>query len=322
MVIRRARSIWSRLGLPFVFLPTMGSAMAVAGEPTPSILDRLTDSGAPIEPSSQPWMFGRIVFDSTAQSGAQERATDASPSEKEAGAEGLAKKLQNPIADLISLPFQSNFEYNVGPDNDGFRYTLNIQPVIPFSLDEDWKVISRTILPVTYQDDVFGDTDQFGLGDTLQSLFFSPKATIHPVWGAGPAFLVPTATDDLLGGEKWGAGPTAVVLQQEGPWTGGVLANHIWSFAGDDDRPRVNSTFLQPFLAYTFPHATTIGANTESTYDWTEHQWTVPLQLLVSQVLKVGDQPVSFGLAGRYWTDGPDRSPEWGFRFIITFLFP
>jgi hypothetical protein len=155
----------------------------------------------------------------------------------------LAKQLANPVASLISLPLQSNFDFGIGPDNDGFRYTLNVQPVIPISLTPEWNLISRTILPIIYQDEIFpGSGDQFGLGDTLQSLFLSP-AKPGPgglIWGVGPVFLLPTGTDELLGGEKWGAGPTAVVLTQLGHWTVGFLGNHVWSFAGDDGRSDVD----------------------------------------------------------------------------------
>lgn len=243
---------------------------------------------------------------------------------QESGAD-LAKKLSNPIASLISVPFQFNYDRGFGPE-DGNREVLNIQPVIPISLNEDWNIISRTIMPVIWQNDIAGNSGhQFGLGDITQSLFFSPKQPGPGgiIWGAGPVFLIPTATDDLLGTGKWGAGPTAVALKQGGPWTYGMLANHIWSFAGQNDRPDVSSTFLQPFLSYTTPDAWTFSLNTESSYDWTHDEWSVPINFQVSKLVKFGEQPVSFAAGARYWAQAPENGPEgWGFRAAVTFLFP
>ena len=238
----------------------------------------------------------------------------------------LAKKLSNPVAALISVPFQFNYDQNIGPDDDGERWTVNIQPVAPFGLGQNWNLISRTILPVTYQTDIFaGAGSQTGIGDIVQSLFFSPKKPTASgwIWGAGPVFLLPTGSDDLLTTDKWGAGPTAVALHQSGPWTIGALVNHIWSFAGDDDRADVNSTFLQPFIAYTTPTAWTLSVNTESTYDWENEQWSVPVNASIGKLTKIGNQRINFQGTIRYWAASPDNGPEgFGFRFTVTFLFP
>ncbi|EAV44572.1 hypothetical protein SIAM614_06828 [Roseibium aggregatum IAM 12614] len=183
----------------------------------------------------------------------------------------LAKKLSNPVASLISVPFQWNYDHGFGP-SDGDKVTLNIQAVIPISLNEHCNLISRTIVPVVWQDDIAGNSGtQFGLSDTTQSFFFSPKEPTagEIIWGLGPVLLLPTGTDDLLSTRKWGAGPTGVVLRQSGPWTYGALANHVWSYAGDGNRSDVNSTFLQPFLSYTTKDAWTFTLNSETTYDWT-----------------------------------------------------
>jgi hypothetical protein len=241
-------------------------------------------------------------------------------------ADQLAQQLSNPIASLTSVPFQFNYDDGVGRDDEGQRTFLNVQPVIPFSIGEEWNLISRTILPVINQDDVFpGAGNQFGLGDTVQSLFFSPKALTSGgwTWGVGPVFLLPTATDDLLGTEKWGAGPTAVALRQTTTgWTYGALVNHIWSFAGEDDRADVSATFFQPFLAKGLGKGRTINVGLESTYDWENTQWTVPLNVGYSQVTRIGKQLVSIGGGLRYYLEAPDSGAEWGVRFTVTLLYP
>jgi hypothetical protein len=240
--------------------------------------------------------------------------------------EELAKKLANPVAALISVPFQLNYDEKIGPTESGHRWLLNLQPVVPITLSEEWNVISRTILPIVSQQDVSaGAGSQSGLGDIVQSVFFSPKAPTAGgwIWGAGPALLLPTGTDDLLSAKKWGLGPTAVLLKQDQGWTYGALANHIWSVAGDKGRPDISTTFLQPFLAYTTPTAWTYSVNTESTYDWENEQWSVPLNALVSKVTKIDSQLLSVGGGVRYWADGPDSGPHgWGLRLVVTFLFP
>jgi len=238
----------------------------------------------------------------------------------------LAKKLANPVAALISVPIQANYDENFGPNEEGSVWKINIQPVIPITLNEEWNMISRTILPIIDQDDVpISGMGESGIGDIVQSLFFSPKEPTSGgiIWGAGPVFLLPTASDDALGGEKWGIGPTAVVLKQDGPWTYGALFNHIESFAGDDDRADVSATFFQPFLSYITKTKTTIGLNTESTYDWESEQWSVPINLTVMQLLKVGSQLIQVGGGVRYWADSTDNGAEgWGARLQLTFLFP
>lgn len=242
------------------------------------------------------------------------------------GAADLAKQLSNPISSLISLPFQLNYDQDMGPDHDGHRYTLNVQPVVPFSISQDWNLISRTILPLIDQDDVVpGTNGESGLGDTVQSFFFSPKAPTDNglIWGVGPVLLLPTATDDLLGSEKWGAGPTAVVLKQEGHLTFGALANHIWSFAGESDRADLSSTFLQPFLSYTTPSAWSFTLQTESTYDWKTEEWNVPIGLFVAKVARFGKQPVQFQFGPRYYAEHTENGPRgWGVRAGIVFMFP
>lgn len=239
--------------------------------------------------------------------------------------EELAKKLANPVASLISVPIQANYDENIGANEEGSVWRINIQPVIPFSLNNEWNLITRTILPVVNQDDipVKGECES-GLGDTVQSFFFSPKKPVNG-WtvGVGPVFLWPTATDDVLGTEKWGIGPTAVALKQIGPWTVGALVNHIESVAGDDDRADISATFVQPFLTYVTKTKTSLSITTESTYDWESEEWSVPIVFSVLQMLKIGPQIIQVGVGARYWADSPDGGPEdWGGRVQLTFLFP
>lgn len=242
---------------------------------------------------------------------------------QEQGAE-LAKKLSNPISDLISMPLQYNYNEGLGTGNGKQSY-INIQPVIPFSISDDWNVISRTILPVISQDNVIpGEGSQFGTGQITQSLFFSPKAPTSAglIWGVGPAFMVPTATDGL-GTNQWALGATGVGLTQKGPWTLGLLANHLWSVTGNSRHGEMSNTFVQPFVSYTTAQATSFSLNTETTYDWEDSEWSVPINALVSQVLKLGEQPIQVGAGARYWAQSPEGGADgWGARLQLTFLFP
>lgn len=238
----------------------------------------------------------------------------------------IAKKLANPIASLISLPIQFNYDDGYGADGGGSQLRVNVQPVIPFSLNDDWNVISRSIVPLIDQQDFpTANYSEFGLGDTVQSMWVSPKALTASgwTWGAGPVFLLPTATDEFLGGEQWGAGPTVIALKQSGPWTYGALANHIESFAGDSNRADISATFLQPFLTYITPGKLSLAVNTESTYDWENKQWSVPINFQATQLLKVGAQLLQVGGGIRYWADAPDSGPDgWGLRFNFVLVFP
>jgi len=247
----------------------------------------------------------------------------------ESDPEALAKKLSNPIAALISVPFQLNYDQDIGPLQEGERTLLNFQPVVPITLNDEWNVISRTIVPIVFeQDEIFpGSGDQSGLGDIVQSFFFSPKEPTAAglIWGVGPVVLLPTASDTLLGSDQWALGPTAVGLKQAGPWTYGALANHLWGVKekGQDDRSELNATFVQPFVSYTTPTAWTYALNSEATYDWQASDWGVPLNALVSRLTRFGKLPVSVGFGLRYWVEHAENGPEGlGLRFVLTPLFP
>lgn len=239
--------------------------------------------------------------------------------------EELARQLANPVADLISVPFQLDYDSDIGPVDDGDRYTLNMEPVIPVDISLEWNLISRTIVPLIRQSDVApGEGNQFGTGDIIQTFFFSPKrpTTRGWIWGAGPVFLLPAGSEDMSA-DKWGAGPSGVALRQEGPWTYGALVNQIWSFAGDDDRQDVNSTYLQPFVSYTTRDAVTVTVNSETTYDWKNEEWSLPINVMVGKVVRFGDQLSNVRVGVRYWADAPQSGPEgFSLRLEFTLLFP
>jgi hypothetical protein len=267
--------------------------------------------------------ISKIVALATLVSGTSYLSAQDSPTAEVDQAAELAKKLANPVASLVSVPFQANYDFGIGA-NDAQRFTLNFQPVIPLSISDDWNLIVRTILPfIDAESPAPGISSASGLGDTLQSFFFSPK---EPVGGwilaGGPVFSWPTATDSILGSEQWGAGPTFLALKQTGPWTYGALVNHVWSYAGDDSRSEINNTFLQPFLAYITQTKTTLSLNLESSYNWVEEQWTVPVNFMISQMIKLGSMPAQIFVGGRYYAEAPSGGPEWGLRAGLTLLFP
>lgn len=271
---------------------------------------------------SMAFVFAAAAFIAAAPVHAQEdepvEPIDGAPSQ------GLADQLANPVANLISVPIQFNYDCCYGPA-DGDRMTVNIQPVIPISVAQNWNLITRTILPIVSQEEtVRGEGGASGLGDTVQSFFLSPKKASNGfVWGVGPVFLWPTGASPFSA-KKFGAGPTAVALKQGGGITVGLLANHIWSFAdaGDYHRAGVSSSFIQPFVTKTLPDSTAFGLNVESSYDWKAKNWVVPINASVSHVFAFGQQPVSLAVGARYYAERPEDGPNWGVRFVMTFLFP
>jgi len=223
----------------------------------------------------------------------------------------IAKKLSNPVADMVSIPLQFNWEFGYGPDEDMHEIT-NLQPVVPFRWNDRLNLITRLIMPAlnTPGESVFGDM-------TL-SFFFSPVGT-GTIWGVGPVFGLPRT------GEKWSAGPTFVVLKQEGRYTYGALANQLWSFAGDDNASDVNQTFLQPFFAIGFPKALTLTIQSESVANWEApdgNTWTVPINVIVSKVKTLGPYPASYAFGAGVFADSPDGGPEWKLRGVVTLILP
>lgn len=240
--------------------------------------------------------------------------------------DALARQLANPVAALISVPLQFNWDTGLAANGLGDKWLLNLQPVIPFSAGEHWNIISRTIIPLVSQSDIVpGDPHQSGLGDITQSFFLAPKNPIGNGWivGIGPALLLPTATDSSIGNGKLGLGPTAVILKQTASgWTSGLLWNHLWSIAGSASRASLNNTFLQPFLSKGMGGGLTVSGNLEANYDWEGRNWVVPMNLSASKVTRIGSQLVSFGGGIRYYLHAPSGGPQWGLRATFTLLFP
>ena len=236
-------------------------------------------------------------------------------------ADALAKQLANPVASLINVPFQFNYDTPVGVDGD--RVTLNIQPVIPMKLSERWNLISRTIVPLIDQRDVVPGRHQSGLGDITQTVFFSPAETgpSGVIWGVGPVFVLPTG-ERGLGAKTWAVGGSVVVLKQADSWTVGMLANHVVDVGGGQDRVDISATFVQPFVTKAFGGGRSLTLNTEATYDWNAKQWVVPVNLVYAKVVKLGKQLYSFNGGVRGYTHTPGRGADWGLRFVVALLYP
>ncbi|WP_336514873.1 hypothetical protein [Pollutibacter soli] len=240
-----------------------------------------------------------------------------------ADAQALADKLANPVASMISVPFQNNTDWGIGTYN-GSKNTLNIQPVIPIKLSSNLNLITRYILPVVDQRDITGnDTHQFGLSDMTVSAWASPAQPKNGlIWGFGPALLVPTATDKYLGTEKFGAGPTALVLKQGKGMTIGFLVNQLWSVAGNGSRQPVNQMFLQPFFARSFASGASLGGNFELTQNWQASTTTLFFNPTISGITKIGKQPIQMAIGPRIPLAGPEASkPKFGIRAVLIFVF-
>jgi hypothetical protein len=236
----------------------------------------------------------------------------------------LAKKTQNPVADLISVPFQNNFNFGAGP-KDATIYVLNVQPVIPLRLTEDWNLITRIITPIINQPSLFDGADSaFGLGDINPTFFLSPAKPGELIWGVGPTFTMPTATDSLLGTRKWSMGPAAVALTIQGPWVFGALANQQWSFAGWGDQD-VSQLLIQPFVNYNLPDGWYLTSAPIITANWeasSGNKWTVPVGGGVGKLFKLDKLPVNTQLQAFYNVERPDFAADWQLRFQLQFLFP
>jgi len=242
---------------------------------------------------------------------------------QEPSATELAKATQNPVADLISLPFQNNTGFETGP-RDRTANVLNIQPVVPVSIGEDWLLISRLIFPIASVPSFApGQPRRTGTGDTTYTGFASPKAQGPAgfTWGVGPVVNLPTASDDRLGADAWGLGASVVALAMPGPFVVGALANNIWSLEGSD-----YSRFLvQPFVNYNLADGWSLVSAPIITADWdADHDgWTVPIGGGFGKVHRFeGLPPISFGLQAYYNVERPQFGADWSTRVVVALLFP
>ena len=253
-------------------------------------------------------------------------ADDSSDANESATA--LAKKLQNPIGDLYSFPFQNNTNFNTGP-HQGTQDILNVQPVIPIHINDDWNVITRTILPLVWQPSFQpAQTVPFGTGPITFSAFLSPKnPTDGWLWAVGPAIQIPTISNKTLGSNVWGAGPTAALVYMKGPWVVGALANNIWSFGGTPapGGTRYDTFLVQPFANYNFGGGWYVGTSPIITANWLtagNNAWTLPVGANVGRVVKVGGKlPVNFSIGAYYNALRPEYGSTWQLRTQVTLIF-
>ena len=241
------------------------------------------------------------------------------------GEEKLAKAAQNPVGDLISIPFQNNTNFGLG-SYDRTQNVLNIQPVVPISLGSEWNLITRTIFPIITQPDFFSENGgTTGLGDINLTAFLSPSKPGKLIWGVGPAIILPSATDQSLGSGKWSVGPSVVGLTIQGPWVAGLLISQVWSFAGQSDRDDVSFFLAQYFVNYNMDHGWYLVSAPIITSNWeasSGNQWIVPFGAGAGKIIRFGKLPVNLNMQAFYNAVKPDFGPDWQFRFQLQFMFP
>ena len=241
----------------------------------------------------------------------------------EVGNADLARASQNPVADMISLPMKNKFNFGLGKE-DAFAYELELQPVYPVNLGK-WNLINRFITSITYQEAPYeGMDDEFGLRNSTYQAFLSPAEVQDVIWGVGPTFIIPTHTANTLGNDKWAAGPAAVALTMRGPWVSGVLGQHFWDFAGDDDAADVNLTSLQYFINYNLPDYY-LNTSPTMSYNWeadSDEAWVIPVGGGIGKVMRFNDSPVDMRLSAYWNVEAPESAPDWFVEFQIKLLFP
>lgn len=237
----------------------------------------------------------------------------------------LAKKTQNPVADLISIPFQNNMNFGIGPNNR-MQNVLNVQPVIPINLNRDWNLITRTILPIIKQPNLATtNEDTWGLGDMSVTTFLSPAGSGPFIWGVGPSVQLATGTDEVTSTRKWAAGPSFVGLTIQGPWVIGALVQQTWSFAGNSDRRDLSQALLQYFINYNLPNGWYLTSSPIITANWeagSGDKWTVPVGGGFGKVFRIGKLPFNGNISAYANVVRPDPGPDWTLRLQIALLLP
>lgn len=241
------------------------------------------------------------------------------------GTADIAKQAQNPIASMISVPIENDFNPQTGIDKRD-SYVLQFKPVVPFKLSNDWNLVTRTVIPVIQVPDLSPTIrGTSGLGDVQTSLFFSPAKVGKVIWGAGPVISLPTATDDILGTKKVSIGPTAVALKNQGHWLFGTLVQNLFSVAGPKGRSDVNQMLLQPFVNYNMRHGWYLTTSPVITSNWevrSNNRWTVPVGGGAGKIVHFGKLPVNAYTQFFRNAERPDGTTSWSARFQMQLLFP
>ncbi len=237
----------------------------------------------------------------------------------------MAEEVANPLTEVTFFPVRMNYARDVGP-LDGTLTSINVQPLTSFNLNENWNLLSRTIIPFLYEDDVLADSSSSsGLGDITQSFFLSPEIASKDdwAWGVGAIVSLPTASKDEFGVDHFAAGPTAIAVKETGRWVFGGLVSYSRSIDRGDGDPKVDAFFVQPFVDYTTDNAVLFELTSEASFDREEDEWSIPLEFTVNKFFEVGNFVMAVGGGPRYWIESPDSGPEgWGVNFSVYFFLP
>jgi hypothetical protein len=288
----------------------------------PSLGARLTTVPSPCAKLRRVSLAAAIlIFSGVFVAPVKAQQTTPVPPAKSVTPQDLAKSVRNPFEDFVKVQVQPTTGFGIGPHHN-VGESLNIQPLIPFSLNAQWDLIARPSLSVTYAP---SPHEQFGLGDLQSSFFLTPHNANVWIWGVGPIFQLPTATSDALGTGRWSAGPTAAVVYSKGPWFNGVLTYQLMSFGGNRARGSVNQTYVEPQISYNFESGWYVDTDPPMTFDWTAdaaNGWTIPVGADVGNAFKVEAEGLSFQIGAYDLAKRPSGAPQWIIRVQVTALFP